>query len=90
MILIFAIYGIEQKIERAIREIKEPNFDKVAANRKDWFELARLFAGIMILLVLGTTIQGAYRCISEGNDFSGQCVWAGMVQQINVDLSNQD
>lgn len=85
--MILAVYGIDKKIERAVKEISEPEFDINAANRKDWFDLGRTFLLILGILFIGTVIQGSYRCLSEGGVFSIDCVSDGIHQQLGDDLN---
>jgi hypothetical protein len=86
-LLAFAVAAISQRIDRAVKQIKEPDFDVAAANRKDWLEVGQLFFAVLMLFVVGTAVQGAIRCASSGSEFSVACVWDGIWEQIDEDLN---
>ena len=86
-LLAFAVAAIAQRVDRAVKQIKEPDFDVAAANRKEWLELGHLFLVVLLILVLGTAAQGAFRCVSSGSSISVACVWDGIWQQIDEDLN---
>lgn len=86
-LLAFAVAAVAQRIDRAVKQIKEPDFDVAAANRKDWLELAQLFFAVLMIFVVGTAAQGFFRCVSSESDLSVGCVWDGVWQQLDEDLN---
>lgn len=86
MIITLAVYAIDSRIESAIKEIKEPGYNKRSERLKDWFEYSRFIAAIIGIFVLGTLAQGTMRCVTSGNEFSVSCVWAGVTNQLNEDI----
>ena len=86
-LLAFAVAAISQRIDRAVKQIKDPDFNVAAANRKDWFEVGQMFFAVIAIIVLGTAVQGAVRCLSSGNELSASCVWDGIWRQVDEDLN---
>lgn len=85
-VLVFAVQGLSQRIDRITKAIHDPNFDAAAADRREWIETVTFFLSLMALLVLVTALQGAYRCLSSAGPLSVGCVWQGFLEQAAEDL----
>ena len=80
-LLAAAVFGISERISRAVRQIQDRSFDPKAEDKREW----RFVTGISLLacsaLLVGTLGQGVWQCTQDGGKLSAQCVWNGMVDK---------
>ena len=87
-LLAAAVFGLSEQIARAVRQLQDRAFDPKAESRREW----RFVAGITFLALGAVLIaalgQGAWQCVQEGDSFSAECVWSGIVEQHTSDATD--
>ena len=86
MFLALAVFAVNQRINRAVKQIQESDYDIAAHDRREWWEVAQLFLAVIVVLLLGTAVQGFGRCLSDEDTVSISCIWRGIQQQVVEDL----
>ena len=85
--IVFAVFALGQRINRAVKQVQDPDFDVAAENRKEWKEVGEIFLIVLAILVLGTAGQGVVRCLADDGPLSTSCVWQGILEQIIDDFN---
>ena len=86
MFIGLAVYAIDRRIDRARRQIQEPDFDVRAENRQEWFQVGEIALVVVMIFVVATLAQGFFRCVESDDKVTLGCIWEGTKEQIADDL----
>jgi hypothetical protein len=84
--LALAVAALVERIDIAVRQIKDPDFDIAAHNRKGRNKAVGFFLMVFAAIVLITVGQGFVRCLLNDSPMSASCVWQGTQEQVTEDL----
>ena len=79
-LLVFAVIALDQRIRMIAKKIENTDLDVDAHIRQEWWDLAKWFASLIGLILMGTFVLGFISCASSGEEVTLSCLFTHMLE----------